>query len=69
MALKPENHSKFHEYVDKAKKYFITEVKHFNPDKMCLTTICYEGSAQEISTQQIKVKEIMKRYNGFRAGR
>lgn len=44
MALKPEQHSKFHEYVDKAKKYLITQVLNFNPDSMCLTTICYEGS-------------------------
>ncbi len=44
MSLKTENHSKAVELVDKAKKFFVTEVMKFNPDQMTLCTIVFEGS-------------------------
>ena len=49
MSLKTHPKSKFAEYVDHAKKYFVTEVKGFVPEKMVLCTILYEGSAQEVN--------------------
>lgn len=45
MALKMEDKSKIHEIVNSAKKYFITEVMGFDPNKMTLCTILYEGTA------------------------
>jgi len=37
------------ELADRAKKYFVTDVLKFNPDKMCLATVLYEGSKQEVA--------------------
>jgi len=45
MALKTEEKNKFHEAVNAAKKYFITEIMGFDPTKMTLCTILFEGSA------------------------
>ena len=50
MALKTNPASKLHEYMDKAKKYFVTDVLKFQPEKMCLCTIVYEGSDIEVET-------------------
>lgn len=41
MALKTEEKNKFHEMVNKAKKYFVTEIMKFDPNKMCLCTILF----------------------------
>lgn len=51
MALKTETKSKTKELIDKAKKYFVTEVLKFEPERMCLCTIVYEGSDIEVSSQ------------------
>lgn len=45
MALKMEDKSKINEIVSAAKKYFITEVMGFDPNKMTLCTILFEGTA------------------------
>ena len=41
MALKTESKGGAHEFVDKAKKYFITDVLKFDPSKMTLCTIVF----------------------------
>ncbi|KAL4465819.1 hypothetical protein ABPG74_004056 [Tetrahymena malaccensis] len=68
MALKTEAKSKTQELVDKAKKYFVTEVLKFEPERMCLCTIVYEGTDAEVTTQQKVVGTLYKKYKGFRAG-
>lgn len=68
MALKTEEKNKFHEMMNKAKKYFVTEVMKFDPNKMCLCTILFEGSKQEVEYQQKIVFNIMKKYKGFKGG-
>lgn len=68
MSLKTHPKSKFVEYVDHAKKYFITEIKGFVPEKMVLCTLLFEGSAQEVALQQNSIAKLAKKYTGFRAG-
>lgn len=51
MALKTEPKSKFKEWVDKAKKYFVTEIMKFDPNQMTLATIVFEGSKAEVNYQ------------------
>jgi alkyldihydroxyacetonephosphate synthase len=48
MALKTDDKNKWHEMVNAAKKYFITEIMGFDPNKMVLCTLLYEGSANEV---------------------
>lgn len=68
MALKTEVKSKTKEIVDKAKKYFVTQVLKFQPEKMCLCTLVYEGTDLEVEAQQKTVGALLSKYSAFRAG-
>ncbi|CAD8177522.1 unnamed protein product [Paramecium pentaurelia] len=68
MALKTMPHNKREEFMDKIKKYFITQFMQFDPDQMCLVTVVFEGTKQEIEFQEKKVFELAKFFKGFRAG-
>ena len=68
MSLKTEVHSKFHEYIDKAKKYYVTQIKNFDPEKMVLCTIVFEGTPEEVAYQYKTIKAIALKHNGFMAG-
>lgn len=68
MSLKTEEKNKFHEVINKAKKYFVTEVMKFDPNKMCLCTILFEGTKFEVETQQKIIYDLAKKHQGFRAG-
>ena len=68
MALKTEEKSKLHEAVNAAKKYFITEVMKFDPNKMTLCTVLFEGTTHEVANQMKVVYALAKKYKGFRAG-
>lgn len=54
--------------VNKAKKYFVTEIMKFDPNKMSLCTILFEGSKAEVEYQQKIVYALAKKYKGFKAG-
>lgn len=54
--------------INKAKKYFVTEIMKFDPNKMCLTTLLFEGNQAEVDYQQKIVYAIAKKYKGFKAG-
>lgn len=57
-----------HEAVNAAKKYFITEIMGFDPNKMTLCTILFEGSAMEVKNQMTVIYQLAKKYKGFKAG-
>lgn len=68
MSLKTEEKSKIHEIVNAAKKYFITEVMGFDPTKMTLCTVLFEGTEAEVASQQKVIYELAKKHKGFKAG-
>lgn len=68
MALKTESNSKWHDIIDKGKKFFVTDVMKFNPDNMTLCTIVFEGSKEEVTNQQNSVYRLAKKHHGFKAG-
>ena len=68
MALKTESNSKWHDIIDKGKKFFVTEVMKFSPDNMVLCTLVFEGSKEEVANQQSSVYRLAKKHSGFRAG-
>lgn len=68
MALKTEEKGKWEEFMNKAKKYFVTEILKFDPNQMCLCTVLFEGDKEEVANQQKILYPIAKKYHGFRAG-
>lgn len=49
IALKTESGSKWKDFIDKAKKYFVVHVKGFDPEKMCAATLLFEGTVEEVT--------------------
>jgi alkyldihydroxyacetonephosphate synthase len=45
--LKPGNYSSWHNFVEECKKFFVTKIKGYDPDKMCAATVLYEGDKEE----------------------
>jgi alkyldihydroxyacetonephosphate synthase len=66
--LKTAPKDKKHELIDKAKKYFVTEIMKFDPEEMSLATVVFEGTKEEVAYQQKVLYAIAKKYKGFRAG-
>jgi len=66
--LKPEGHSAFSEWVDAAKKWYVTQYKGFQIDKMVAATLLFEGNKTEAMAQEKKVFEIAARYGGLSGG-
>ena len=54
--------------MNAAKKYFITEIMKFDPNKMTLCTILFEGSQIEVQNQQKMINTLAKKQKGFKAG-
>lgn len=67
-ALKPNPSSAFHALVDFAKKFYVTRLKGFVPEKMVAMTLLFEGSRAEVDEQQRKLYAIASRYGGLVGG-
>jgi alkyldihydroxyacetonephosphate synthase len=67
-ALKPMPHSKASEFIDKIKKFYVLNIKGFNPNKMVACTLGFEGTALEVGNQEKNVYEVCKKYGGMEAG-
>lgn len=68
MALKPAVASKFKEYLDHIKKYYLLEVKKINPTEMVVVTLLFEGSEDLVAMQEKTVYGIAAKYGGIKAG-
>jgi len=66
--LKPEEHSKFVEWMDAAKKWYVTQYQGFSIDKMVAATLMFEGTVHETSIQQKKVYQIASQFGGIKGG-
>ena len=61
-ALKPEAASFFASFVDGLKKFYVTRVKGFEPYKIAVATLVFEGNAEEVAAQEKRVYEIASNY-------
>jgi alkyldihydroxyacetonephosphate synthase len=66
--LKPEDNSLTGEWIDAAKKWYVTSYKGFDVNKMVAVTLLFEGSAQDVAIQQKKVYAISAKFNGLKGG-
>ncbi|XP_002399350.3 alkyldihydroxyacetonephosphate synthase, peroxisomal [Ixodes scapularis] len=67
-ALKPEANSLLAPLWDGFKRFYVTRVKGFEVDKMCVATLLFEGSKQEVDMQEKRVYEIAAKFGGLAAG-
>jgi alkyldihydroxyacetonephosphate synthase len=55
-------------WMKKVEKFFVLNIKGFDPYKMVGTSFKLEGSQQEVAFQQNHLKNLTKKYNGLIAG-
>lgn len=67
-ALKPEASSLLAPLWDGFKKFYVTRIKGFQPEQICVTTLLFEGSKQDVDIQERRVYEIAAKYGGLAAG-
>jgi alkyldihydroxyacetonephosphate synthase len=67
-ALKPAHKGLKAKLKSQAEKLYVTRLLRFDPMKMAVATIVYEGSAEEVRFQEKVLKEIASRHGGLDAG-
>ena len=48
--------------MDGLKKFYVTRVKGFEPYKIAVATLVFEGNAEEVAAQEKRVYEIASNY-------
>jgi alkyldihydroxyacetonephosphate synthase len=66
-SIKPAK-SSFKKLVSKLQKFYVLNLKKFDPYKMVACTIVFEGSKEEVSYQQNIVQKLVKQHQGMMAG-
>jgi len=66
--LKPEEHSFTQEWIDAAKKWYVTSYKGFDVNKMVAATLLFEGNAGDVALQQKRVYDIATKFHGLKGG-
>lgn len=68
MTLKPANDSKFKAFIDKAKKFFVVNIKGYDPQKMVAATVLFEGKKEECEADHKKILNLAKQFQGMSGG-
>jgi alkyldihydroxyacetonephosphate synthase len=58
----------FQAVLDRIKKFYVTAVKGFDPDKMVAATIVMEGSKEEVDYQEENLYRLARKYSGLPGG-
>ena len=66
-ALKPRAEG-FKKLKSNIEKFFVVNIKGFDPDKMCALTIVMEGTKEEVDYQQKNVNKLAKKHKGLIGG-
>ncbi len=67
-ALKPANSSLGARIKSQVEKLVVTKIKGFDPHTMCVATVVYEGTAEEVAFQEKTLNAIAARHGGMQAG-
>lgn len=54
--------------IDGMKKAYITKLKGFDVNKMCVATLLFEGDDKDVKRQQKLINEIAEKYSGIPSG-
>jgi alkyldihydroxyacetonephosphate synthase len=68
LALKPKSSGGLADLKSKAEKFFVTKIKGFEPNKMVVCTLVFEGGRAEVEQQQRDVYRVAARRGGMKAG-
>ncbi|XP_030759245.1 alkyldihydroxyacetonephosphate synthase isoform X2 [Sitophilus oryzae] len=54
--------------VDGLKKVYVTKIKKFDPDRMCVMTLLFEGDENEVKVSEKRIYDIAATFRGVPAG-
>ncbi|ATB31011.1 FAD-binding oxidoreductase [Melittangium boletus] len=67
-ALKPATTGAAAQAKSALEKFFVTKVKGFDPDKLAVATLVFEGTREEVEYQEKTLYRIAERHGGMKAG-
>ncbi|XP_018413584.1 PREDICTED: alkyldihydroxyacetonephosphate synthase, peroxisomal isoform X2 [Nanorana parkeri] len=67
-ALKPQVASIFTSFLDGLKKFYITKFKGFDPNRLCVATLLFEGDREKVLQHEKQVYDIAAKFGGLAAG-
>ncbi|GAV08142.1 hypothetical protein RvY_17878-2 [Ramazzottius varieornatus] len=67
-ALKSEPSSYFQSLMNNCKKFYVTKVRSFDPEKMCVCTLLFEGSKDNVEKLEEEVYRMAGLHGGMAAG-
>ncbi|KAJ3592062.1 hypothetical protein NHX12_007192 [Muraenolepis orangiensis] len=67
-ALKPQVSSVFMSFLEGLKKFYITKVKGFDPEHICVATLLFEGDREKVLQHEKQVYGIAAKFGGLAAG-
>mmetsp|Transcript_7168 Transcript_7168/g.8596 ORF Transcript_7168/g.8596 Transcript_7168/m.8596 type:complete len:409 (+) Transcript_7168:364-1590(+) len=67
-SLKPEENSKWNEFVDAAKKFYVTKIKGFDPNEMAACTMLFEGDETWARSAHKTICDLGKQFGGLIGG-
>ena len=67
-ALKPGTASIFQSIVDGFKKFYVTKVKGFDVNSICVATLLMEGNKQDVESLEKRIIELAESLGGLSAG-
>uniref|UniRef100_A0A8C7WNX1 Alkylglycerone-phosphate synthase n=1 Tax=Oryzias sinensis TaxID=183150 RepID=A0A8C7WNX1_9TELE len=67
-ALKPQVSSIFTSFLDGLKKFYITKFKGFDPNRLCVATLLFEGNREKVLQHEKQVYDIAAKFGGLAAG-
>ncbi|XP_062519559.1 alkyldihydroxyacetonephosphate synthase, peroxisomal-like [Corticium candelabrum] len=65
--LKPSP-SFFTSIKDRLKTFYVTKFKRFDPEKLCVATLVFEGAREDVAVQEYRVYSIAAKFGGLPAG-
>ena len=68
LALKPKSDDALAKLKSRIEKFFVINLKGFQPDRMVACTLVFEGTRAEVQQQQKAVYRIAARHGGLKAG-
>eukprot|EP00743_Colponemidia_sp_Colp-15_P002674 GILK01002897.1.p1 GENE.GILK01002897.1~~GILK01002897.1.p1 ORF type:complete len:630 (-),score=93.02 GILK01002897.1:76-1785(-) len=68
MSLKPATDSAAKALIDKAKKYFVTKIRGFSPDRMTAVTLMFEGEPDDVTAQEKRIYGLCSKFGGLNGG-
>ncbi|XP_012938011.2 alkyldihydroxyacetonephosphate synthase, peroxisomal [Aplysia californica] len=67
-SLRVESKSLLTNFLDGLKKLYVTKLKGFDPMKMSVATLLFEGTKEEVATLEKRVYEIAAKFGGIPGG-